>query len=158
MTFSIKLPNMVAFKAYAIDLLERVGSTFAESVLAGVTMGVATGADWWETAGVTALFALAKGILAYFVPAIGNLKTAGLLSWIISAIVKSPNASAVVTVTNPVVAAQVTTPIVQTVIADAEQDITKMPTGTQIEGQILDAITKLPLNIPGVEGSSGVDK
>lgn len=101
MTFSIKLPSLVAFKAYAVDLFERVAATFIESALAGVTLGQATGAGFWETVGITSLFALAKGLLAYFVPAIGNLKTAGLLSWIVGAIVKSPNSSAVVTVVPP---------------------------------------------------------
>lgn len=83
------MPNLAAFKAYVVDLVERTASSFGEVAVAGITTGLASHSDFWATAGITAGYAVLKGVVAYFVPAVANLKTAGLLSALIAKILKS---------------------------------------------------------------------
>lgn len=77
------------FKAYVVDLVERTGSSFGEVAVAGLTTGLASHGDFWLTAGATAGFTVVKGVVAYFVPAVANLKTAGLLSGLIAKVLKN---------------------------------------------------------------------
>lgn len=88
-------------KTYTIDLAERVGSTFAEAVLAGMTTaavhapGTLSGTPWsliLNTAGYAALYALVKGVGAGLLPVGQTQPTAGFLS-----APKTPAPSAIVT-------------------------------------------------------------
>ena len=62
----------VRIPRYLIDLGERVGSTFIESVLGGMTASATLTNQPWpfilNTAGYAAVYALGKGLVAYWAP------------------------------------------------------------------------------------------
>jgi hypothetical protein len=61
---------------YFVDLGERVGSTFLEAVLAGMTTSALLTQQPWtlilNTAGYAALYAFGKGVIAYVTPPQGS--------------------------------------------------------------------------------------
>ena len=72
MAFSIPKPTA----DYFVDLGERVGATFIESVLGGMTASATLSHQPWplilNTAGFAAVYALGKGVLAYLTPPQGS--------------------------------------------------------------------------------------
>ena len=75
---AVRIPKPV------IDVSERVGSTFVENTLAGMTMGAIITAQPWSvilgTAATASVYALGKCLIALWTPPQGNANLLGFLS------------------------------------------------------------------------------